>query len=136
MTINEEKLKEILQELNFKSLINRFIKSELVTQVKSKNQSPSQQPSLFDLPSETLHGEVEIVETSFESSKTISHEYILCDTPESISTLLIELSYFYTFTYYKCKHILSNKNTTKKTSDNNKKKTWKINRKSHKKIRK
>ncbi|MBR4566708.1 MAG: DNA polymerase I [Prevotella sp.] len=97
---DEEKLDKIFTELEFKSLKDRVLKK-----VEKKPKSANGELSLFDFFS--AESQTEEKNTSFESVKTVAHNYQLIDTEEK----MIEI-----FSIFKTKNILSLDTETTSTS--------------------
>ena len=77
---DEEKLGKIFTELEFKSFKDRILKKS-----ETKKKDVNQELDLF--AANTSNGQEEQEITSFESIKTVSHQYKLVDTEESIKEL-------------------------------------------------
>lgn len=97
---DEEKLDKIFTELEFKSLKDRVLKK-----VEKKPKPANGELSLFDFFS--AESQTEEKNTSFESVKTVAHNYQLIDTEEK----MIEI-----FSIFKTKNILSLDTETTSTS--------------------
>ena len=97
---DEEKLDKIFTELEFKSLKDRVLKK-----VEKKPKPANGELSLFDFFS--AESQTEEKNTSFESVKTVSHNYQLIDTEEK----MLEI-----FSIFKTKNILSLDTETTSTS--------------------
>lgn len=77
---NEEKLREIFTELEFRTLLNKFVKKG-----KEKSKSKNNQLDLF---AENMPDTPDVPKFSnFESIKTVEHEYKLIDNEEEASKL-------------------------------------------------
>ena len=97
---DEEKLDKIFTELEFKSLKDRVLKK-----VEKKPKPANGELSLFDFFS--AKSQTEEKNTSFESVKTVAHNYQLIDTEEK----MLEI-----FSIFKTKNILSLDTETTSTS--------------------
>ena len=97
---DEEKLDKIFTELEFKSLKDRVLKK-----VEKKPKPANGELSLFDFFS--AESQTEEKNTSFESVKTVAHNYQLIDTEEK----MLEI-----FSIFKTKNILSLDTETTSTS--------------------
>jgi DNA polymerase-1 len=75
---NEEALKAIFQELNFKTLINRFIKSEVVKAAPVVNKQYVQ-GSLFDMPAAPEAPLEHFEITNYSTINDVPHEYKVID---------------------------------------------------------
>ena len=97
---DEEKLDKIFTELEFKSLKDRVLKK-----VEKKPKPANGELSLFDFCS--AESQTEEKNTSFESVKTVAHNYQLIDTEEKMLKI---------FSIFKTKNILSLDTETTSTS--------------------
>ena len=97
---DEEKLDKIFTELEFKSLKDRVLKK-----IEKKPKPANGELSLFDFFS--AESQTEEKNTSFESVKTVAHNYQLIDTEEK----MLEI-----FSIFKTKNILSLDTETTSTS--------------------
>lgn len=101
---NDEALSEILQELNFKSLINRFISkldnqstATKIQKQKAKTDAPnlfSTQTNLFESDNTQINSETiknSIIQENFNTIKSFKNDYILCNSPELIADLIKQL---------------------------------------------
>jgi DNA polymerase I len=81
--INNEDLKQIFQELEFKTLLNKLVNVES----KPVAHTPDQQGDLFSGFSSPVE-----VKTTFDTINTVSKSYILVNTPESLINLAEQLN--------------------------------------------
>ncbi len=84
--INEEKLKDIFEDLEFRTIAKRIFNTKNSDQTNSEQQpTDSQQMSLFDTPIEI---EEETEEAIKDNITTIKHNYQLVESPKDIANLL------------------------------------------------
>jgi len=86
---DKDALREIFTELEFRTLQKEILgENAVIPNPSSNTQTSSQKVDLFN---QVIADEVEVT-THFESSSTISHEYILVDSEEKIDDLLHRLN--------------------------------------------
>ena len=88
---NETALAEIFVELNFKTLINKFITNTITSSSVAKPKDDFGQGDLF-APAPTQGALFDAVQTSqYESVGTISHQYYVLTTDDSINELIVDI---------------------------------------------
>ncbi|MCD7971257.1 MAG: DNA polymerase I [Candidatus Azobacteroides sp.] len=93
--INEEKIKTIFEELEFRTLINRVLKKETKPLSYPKKQNPLQRSLFDDVEEEKAEEEKITGENNFshlDDIKTLKPAYYLIDTEEKIDELITKLN--------------------------------------------
>ncbi len=97
--INDTALREIFEELEFRTFAARLWKNETsavpTTKKKTSKPTDSIQMSLFDMPTETVTGEKEVVveevESGLKSLQNVPHNYYLVDDKTKRAALITRL---------------------------------------------